>query len=111
MTDVDDDSRIVSEEQFGPVVPILKFTDPEDALRRANDTRYGLSGSVWTSDPARGKALAERMEVGTAWVNQHRAVSAYVPFGGAKQSGLGRQYSIIGLKGYMEPQVVSVSKV
>ena len=111
VTDVDDDSRIVSEEQFGPVVPILKFTDPEDALRRANDTRYGLSGSVWTSDPARGKALAERMEVGTAWVNQHRAVSAYVPFGGAKQSGLGRQYSIIGLKGYMEPQVVSVSKV
>ena len=111
VTDVDDDSRIVSEEQFGPVVPILKFTDPEDALRRANDTRYGLSGSVWTSDPARGKALAERMEVGTAWVNQHRAVSAHVPFGGAKQSGLGRQYSIIGLKGYMEPQVVSVSKL
>ena len=111
VTDVDDDSRIVGEEQFGPVVPIMKFTDPEDALRRANDTRYGLSGSVWTSDPARGKALAERMEVGTAWVNQHRAVSAYVPFGGAKQSGLGRQYSIIGLKGYMEPQVVSVSKV
>ena len=110
VTDVADDSRIVSEEQFGPVVPILKFTDPEDALRRANDTRYGLSGSVWTSDPARGKALAERMEVGTAWVNQHRAVSAYVPFGGAKQSGLGRQYSIIGLKGYMEPQVVSVSR-
>ena len=111
VTDVDDDSRIVSEEQFGPVVPILKFTDPEDALRRANDTRYGLSGSVWTSNPARGKALAERMEVGTAWVNQHRAVSAYVPFGGAKQSGLGRQYSIIGLKGYMEPQVVSVSRL
>ena len=111
VTDVDDDSRIVSEEQFGPVVPILKFTDQEDALRRANDTRYGLSGSVWTSDPARGKALAERMEVGTAWVNQHRAVSAFVPFGGAKQSGLGRQYSIIGLKGYMEPQVVSVSKL
>ena len=111
VTDVDDDSRIVSEEQFGPVVPILKFSDPEDALRRANDTRYGLSGSVWTADPARGKALAERMEVGTAWVNQHRAVSAFVPFGGAKQSGLGRQYSIIGLKGYMEPQVVSVSKM
>ena len=56
-------------------------------------------------------SLAERMEVGTAWVNQHRATSAYVPFGGAKQSGLGRQYSILGLKGYMEPQVVSVSKL
>ncbi len=111
VTDVDDDSRLVREEQFGPVVPILKFSDPEDALRRANDTRYGLSGSVWTADPERGKALAQRMEVGTAWVNQHRAVSAHVPFGGAKQSGLGRQYSILGLKGYMEPQVVSVSKI
>ena len=111
VTDIDDYSRLVSEEQFGPIVPILKYADTEDALRRANDTRYGLSGSVWTSDLERGKALAERMEVGTAWVNQHRATSAYVPFGGAKQSGLGRQYSILGLKGYMEPQVVSVSKV
>jgi len=111
VTDIDEDSRLVTEEQFGPIVPILKYSDPEDALRRANDTRYGLSGSVWTSDPDRGRALAERMEVGTAWVNQHRATSAYVPFGGAKQSGLGRQYSILGLKGYMEPLVVSISKV
>ena len=111
VTDIDDNSRLVTEEQFGPIVPILKYADTEDALRRANDTRYGLSGSVWTSDLERGKALAERMEVGTAWVNQHRATSAYVPFGGAKQSGLGRQYSILGLKGYMEPQVVSVSKI
>ena len=110
VADVAEDSRLVREEQFGPVVPILRFSDQEDALRRANDTRYGLSGSVWTADPERGKALAQRMEVGTAWVNQHRAVSAHVPFGGAKQSGLGRQYSILGLKGYMEPQVVSVSK-
>ena len=110
VTDIAEDSRLVSEEQFGPIIPILKYSDPEDALQRANDTRYGLSGSVWTSDLERGKALAQRMEVGTAWVNQHRATSAYVPFGGAKQSGLGRQYSILGLKGYMEPQVVSVSK-
>ena len=111
VTDIDDNSRLVAEEQFGPIVPILKYADTEEALKRANDTCYGLSGSVWTSDLERGKALAKRMEVGTAWVNQHRATSAYVPFGGAKQSGLGRQYSILGLKGYMEPQVVSVSKV
>ena len=111
VADIDDNSRLVAEEQFGPIVPILKYADTEEALKRANDTCYGLSGSVWTSDLERGKALAERMEVGTAWVNQHRATSAYVPFGGAKQSGLGRQYSILGLKGYMEPQVVSVSKV
>jgi acyl-CoA reductase-like NAD-dependent aldehyde dehydrogenase len=110
VADVDDSSRIVREEQFGPIVPILKFSDLDDALRRANDTRYGLSGSVWTSDPARGAEIAAQLEVGTAWVNQHRATSAFVPFGGAKESGYGRQYSILGLKGYMEPEVVSVAK-
>jgi acyl-CoA reductase-like NAD-dependent aldehyde dehydrogenase len=110
VTDIDERSRLVQEEQFGPVVPILKFSDEDDAVRRANDTRYGLSGSVWTNDLERGKALAERLEVGTAWVNQHRATSAFVPFGGAKESGLGRQYSIVGLKGYMEPEVISIAK-
>jgi acyl-CoA reductase-like NAD-dependent aldehyde dehydrogenase len=110
VTGIDDDSRLVQEEQFGPIVPILKYSDLEDAIARANDTRYGLSGSVWTSDPERGKAVAERLEVGTAWVNQHRATSAFVPFGGAKESGIGRQYSVLGLKSYMEPEVISVAK-
>jgi acyl-CoA reductase-like NAD-dependent aldehyde dehydrogenase len=110
VADVAEDSRLVREEQFGPIVPILKYSDLEDALERANDTRYGLSGSVWTSDPARGAEIAARLEVGTAWVNQHRATSAFVPFGGAKESGFGRQYSVLGLKGYMEPEVVSVAK-
>jgi acyl-CoA reductase-like NAD-dependent aldehyde dehydrogenase len=88
----------------------LKFSDLEDAIARANDTRYGLSGSVWTNDVERGKEIAARLEVGTAWVNQHRATSAFVPFGGAKESGLGRQYSSLGLKSYMEPEVVSVAR-
>jgi acyl-CoA reductase-like NAD-dependent aldehyde dehydrogenase len=110
VADVDEQSRLVREEQFGPIVPILKYSDLEDAIRRANDTRYGLSGSVWTSDPARGKEIAARLEVGTAWVNQHRATSAFVPFGGAKESGVGRQYSVLGLKSYMEPEVISVAK-
>jgi acyl-CoA reductase-like NAD-dependent aldehyde dehydrogenase len=109
VTDVPDDSRLVTEEQFGPIVPIMKFDDVDDALRRANDTRFGLSGSVWTRDMARGKEIAKRLEVGTAWVNQHRAISAFVPFGGAKESGMGRQNSVLGLKGYMEPQVISVT--
>jgi acyl-CoA reductase-like NAD-dependent aldehyde dehydrogenase len=100
----------VQEEQFGPVVPILKYSDLDDAIARANDTRYGLSGSVWTNDLERGKQIAARLEVGTAWVNMHRATSPVVPFGGAKESGFGRQYSHLGLKSYMEPEVISVAK-
>jgi acyl-CoA reductase-like NAD-dependent aldehyde dehydrogenase len=110
VTDIADDSRLVQEEQFGPIVPILKFSDVDDAVRRANDTRFGLSGSVWTNDVQRGAEIAARLEVGTAWVNQHRTTSAFVPFGGAKESGLGRQYSALGLKSYMEPEVVSIAK-
>jgi acyl-CoA reductase-like NAD-dependent aldehyde dehydrogenase len=110
VTDIAEDSRLVREEQFGPIVPILKFKDLDEVLERANDTRYGLSGSVWTSDIKRGAEIAAKLEVGTAWVNQHRATSAFVPFGGAKESGYGRQYSVLGLKGYMEPEVVSVAK-
>ncbi|HUN26721.1 MAG TPA: aldehyde dehydrogenase family protein [Steroidobacteraceae bacterium] len=110
VADIDEASRLVQEEQFGPIVPVLRFRDVEDALKRANDTRYGLSGSVWSADPERGAAIAARLEVGTAWVNQHRATSATVPFGGAKESGLGRQYSLLGLKSYMEPRVISVLK-
>ena len=110
VTDIAEDSRLVSEEQFGPILPILKFSDVDDAVRRANDTRYGLSGSVWSSDEQRAAAIASRLEVGTAWVNQHRATAANVPFGGAKESGIGRQYSALGLKGYLEPRVVSILK-
>jgi acyl-CoA reductase-like NAD-dependent aldehyde dehydrogenase len=110
VTDIEEDSRLVREEQFGPVVPVLKFSDVDDAVRRANDTRFGLAGSVWSRDPERAAAIAARLEVGTAWVNQHRATSATVPFGGAKESGIGRQYSALGLKENMEPQVVSVLK-
>jgi len=110
VTDIDEQSRLVQEEQFGPIVPVLRFRDVDDAVRRANDTRYGLSGSVWSSNPERAAAIAARLEVGTAWVNQHRATSAIVPFGGAKESGIGRQYSALGLKSYMEPRVISILK-
>jgi acyl-CoA reductase-like NAD-dependent aldehyde dehydrogenase len=110
VADLDEDSPLVREEQFGPLLPILKFSDVEDAIRRANDTRYGLAGSVWSADTERAASVAARLEVGTAWVNQHRTTSATVPFGGAKESGIGRQYSLLGLKENMEPQVISVLK-
>jgi acyl-CoA reductase-like NAD-dependent aldehyde dehydrogenase len=110
VADISDDSRLVREEQFGPIVPILKFSDIEEVLERANRSRYGLAGSVWSADPERAAAIAARLEVGTAWVNHHRATSATVPFGGAKESGIGRQYSLLGLKENMEPQVISVLK-
>jgi acyl-CoA reductase-like NAD-dependent aldehyde dehydrogenase len=110
VADLPENSRLVQEEQFGPLIPVMKFSDVEDALRRANDTRFGLSGSVWSRDLARATAIASRLEVGTAWVNQHRATAANVPFGGAKESGIGRTYSILGLKENMEARVVSVLK-
>jgi acyl-CoA reductase-like NAD-dependent aldehyde dehydrogenase len=109
VADIQEGTRLVDEEPFGPILPILKYADIDDAVRRANDTRYGLSGSVWTNDLERGAEVAARLEVGTAWVNQHRIPDATVPFGGAKESGLGREYAALGLKSYMEAQVINVS--
>lgn len=108
VTGLTESSRLVAEEQFGPVFPVLKFTDVDDAVARANDTRFGLAGSVWSRDLARATQIAGRLEVGTAWVNQHRATMATIPFGGAKESGIGRTYSKLGLQAYLEPQVISV---
>jgi acyl-CoA reductase-like NAD-dependent aldehyde dehydrogenase len=110
VVDIPEDARLVQEEQFGPVVPVLKFSDVDDAVRRANDTRFGLAGSVWSSDPQRATEVAARLEVGTAWINHHRATAANVPFGGVKESGIGRHYSILGLRANMEPRVISVLK-
>jgi acyl-CoA reductase-like NAD-dependent aldehyde dehydrogenase len=111
VADIEDGTRLVDEEPFGPILPILKYSDIDDAVARANNTRYGLSGSVWTNDLERGTEVAARLEVGTAWVNQHRIPDATTPFGGAKESGLGREYSALGLKSYMEAQVINVSPI
>jgi acyl-CoA reductase-like NAD-dependent aldehyde dehydrogenase len=102
VTGVAEGVRLVDEEPFGPVLPVLSYRDVEDAVRRANATRYGLTGSVWTADPERGAALAARLEVGSAWVNHHVGLDAHVPFGGAKESGIGCEYGLDGLKEYTQ---------
>jgi acyl-CoA reductase-like NAD-dependent aldehyde dehydrogenase len=110
VTDVGEGVRLVDEEQFGTALPVIPFRDVDDALAQANRTHYGLGGSVWTRDPERGEALARRLECGTAWVNQHTNVSARVPFGGMKWSGVGRENGPWGIDEFCELQVVNVAR-
>ena len=108
VADISDDSRLVREEQFGPIVPVLRYSEVDDAIARANNTRMGLCASVWTKDIAKGEAVAARLEAGTVWVNHHLGSEADIPFGGFKESGLGREHGIMGVQSYMEPQVINV---
>lgn len=106
VVDVTDGNRIVDEEQFGPVLPLIRYSDVEDVLARANASENGLGGSVWSADVSRAAALAQRLECGTAWVNSHSKISPDVPFGGAKQSGIGVEFGMHGLDEYMQLQIV-----
>jgi acyl-CoA reductase-like NAD-dependent aldehyde dehydrogenase len=106
--DVDDDSAIVREEQFGPVLPVLKYKDFDEVIARANATSFGLGGSIWSADAARGEAAALRMESGTVWVNQHLALNPMVPFRGSKSSGIGGELGLEGLKEYTQASVVNI---
>ncbi len=101
---------LVDEEPFGPILPILTYTDLDDAIERANATSYGLGASVWTSDPDAAVEVAERLEAGSVWVNQHPVVTASVPFGGVKQSGLGVEGSRYGILAYTNIRVISVKR-
>jgi len=99
-----EDSRIVVEEPFGPIVPVLKWSDEDDVIRRANDSHSGLGASVWSKNVPRAKKIAEQLESGSVWVNTHFEVAPHVPFGGHKESGLGMEWGITGLKGWCNPQ-------
>ncbi len=105
-----EDARIVAEEQFGPVMPLMKFSTTEEAIERANASDYGLAGAVWTSDPDKGVEVAEQLETGTVWVNEFMHLSPFAPFGGHKQSGFGAEYGIDGLKEFTYPQVITVKR-
>ncbi|MXO94825.1 aldehyde dehydrogenase family protein [Erythrobacter aquimaris] len=105
-----EDARIVAEEQFGPVMPLMKFSTVEEAIERANNSEYGLAGAVWTKDTEKGVEIAEQLETGTVWVNEFMQLSPFTPFGGHKQSGIGAEYGLDGLKEFTNPQVITVKR-
>jgi acyl-CoA reductase-like NAD-dependent aldehyde dehydrogenase len=108
--DITDGARLVDEEQFGPVLPVIKFSDADDAVRRANGTPWGLGGSVWSNDVDKAYALAEQMDSGTIWINHHADIAPNIPFGGAKQSGLGAELGEEGLAEFTQLQIINVSR-
>ncbi|RVX73128.1 hypothetical protein B0A52_02255 [Exophiala mesophila] len=105
-----EDSRIVKEEPFGPIVPVLTFKSDEEAVRKANDTNYGLGASVWCRNIDRANAMGRRLQAGTIWVNTHFELDPRVPFGGHKESGLGVEWGIGGLKSYCNSQTLFLKK-
>jgi acyl-CoA reductase-like NAD-dependent aldehyde dehydrogenase len=109
IADATDDMTVVKEEQFGPVIPILKYRDVEEAVVRANSLKVGLGGSVWGNDSKASSLVAERLECGTAWVNQHGSLHPMAPFGGVKNSGIGVEFNIDGLREYTTVQVLNVA--
>ncbi|MER6085457.1 aldehyde dehydrogenase family protein [Streptomyces sp. NPDC001833] len=105
-----EDAPIVTVEQFGPVVPLLKWRDEDDVVARANNSEYGLAGSVWGSDLAAAERIAERIDTGTVWINESQRYSPALPFGGHKFSGIGVEHGVEGLLNFTDLQVVSVRK-
>ncbi|HVN00691.1 MAG TPA: aldehyde dehydrogenase family protein [Caulobacteraceae bacterium] len=108
--DITDGARLVDEEQFGPVLPVIRFSDPEDALARANNSEYGLGGSIWSTDLDQAYDLATRMDTGTVWVNKHAELAPNIPFGGAKGSGIGVELGEEGLAEFTQLQVINVGR-
>ena len=108
--DVTDGMKIVDEEQFGPILPVIKFDDVEDVVARANASDYGLGGSVWSANVERAAAIAARIESGQVWVNQHIAIGPHIPMAGFKQSGLGVEQAEEGLAEYSQLQVINIKR-
>ena len=98
--------RLVDLEQFGPALPIIRYTDVEEAIRKANDNPAGLGGSVWGTDLNKAKEVAGRLECGSVWINKHGAIQPNAPFGGVKQSGIGVEFGADGLKEFTTIQTV-----
>jgi aldehyde dehydrogenase (NAD+) len=108
-TNVKDEMRIARDEIFGPVLSVLKFSDVDDLVRRANNTNFGLAAAVWTRDISKAHRFAAKVRAGTVWVNCYNVFDAAAPFGGFKQSGIGRELGEAGLAAYTESKTVTVS--
>jgi aldehyde dehydrogenase (NAD+) len=106
--DVDNTMRVAREEIFGPVLCFIPYDDEDDAVRIANDSQYGLSGGVWSADDARALGVARRLQTGSVAVNGSYPPFPFVPFGGFKQSGLGRELGPEGLAPYLEPRSIGL---
>lgn len=108
--DITDGTRLVDEEQFGPVLPVIKFKDADDAIERANASPWGLGGSIWATDTKRAYALANKMDSGTVWVNKHADLAPNIPFGGSKLSGLGTELGEEGLAEFTQLKVINMAR-
>ncbi|MFI7482432.1 aldehyde dehydrogenase family protein [Kocuria sp. M1R5S2] len=107
VADLDNDNPLVAEEQFGPALPIVKYTDLDEVIGMANALEVGLGASVWSADTEAARAVAARIQAGTVWINKHGNVDPRIPFGGAKQSGYGLEFGVEGLKHLGAPQVIN----
>lgn len=107
VADLDDDNPLVTEEQFGPALPIVKYSSVDDAVRMANRLDVGLGASVWGTDTDRAREVAARIQAGTVWINKHGAIDPRMPFGGIKGSGFGVEFGVEGLKAFGVPKVIA----
>ncbi|KAI8287714.1 hypothetical protein K4K60_012115 [Colletotrichum sp. SAR11_57] len=105
-----DDAPVVTQEPFGPVIPLLTWSDEEDVIQRANDSKLGLGASVWTQDLDHGAKVARRLEAGSVWINNHMDLGSSAPFGGHKESGFGVEGGLAGIIGYCNSQTLYIPK-
>ncbi|MEJ0098659.1 MAG: aldehyde dehydrogenase family protein [Pseudomonadota bacterium] len=110
VSDLPDSARLVAEEQFGPVMPVLKYKTIDEAIERANNSEFGLGGTVWSKSTERALEVARRLNTGTVWINKHLDLPPSVPYGGVKQSGFGVELGQQGLEEFTQLRILNIAK-